>query len=38
MNCNSYKVDRVIRETINLDNGEVVNTIRRQLTCPVGVN
>lgn len=27
MNCNSYKVDRVIRETINLDNGEVVSTI-----------
>ena len=27
MNFNSYKIDRVIRETINLDNGEVVNTI-----------
>lgn len=27
MNINSYTVDRVIRETINIDNGEVVNTI-----------
>ena len=27
MNFNSYEVDRVIRESINIDNGEVVNTI-----------